>query len=62
MLTIHHLEVHFDVAGDDDAVFARLFADHIRRWARQQEAESCRSRQLEQERSVGDDDPGEQPW
>ena len=62
MLTIHHLEVHFEVDGDDDAAFARLFADHIHRWTRLQEAERCRLRQLEQERSVGDDGAEERTW
>jgi hypothetical protein len=60
MLTIHDLEVHFDVAGDDDAaVFGRMFADHIRRWSQAQEMARCRRREVEHERSLGDGDaPG----
>ena len=34
-VTIHHLEVRFQVSGDDDqAVFTRLFERHINAWAR----------------------------
>jgi hypothetical protein len=62
MLTIHNLEVHFDVEGDDDAVFARMFTDHIRRWARYQDEERSRMRQVERERSVGADLDGDRPW
>jgi hypothetical protein len=65
MLTIHDLEVRFDVAGDDDAaVFGRLFADHIRRWSQAQEMARGRRREMERERSLGDRDtaPGEVDW
>ena len=62
MLTIQNLEIHFDVEGDDDAVFTRMFAAHIRRWSRMQEAERCRQRQLERERSISDDGDGGEPW
>ena len=59
MLTIQNLEIHFDVEGDDDAVFTRMFAEHSRRWTRMQDAERCRLRQLERERSIDDADGGE---
>jgi hypothetical protein len=54
MLTIHDLEVRFDVAGDDAAVFGRMFADHIRRWSQARETEHGRRREMERERSLGD--------
>lgn len=54
MLTIHDLQVRFDVAGDDAAAFSRMFADHIRRWSQAQEIERCRRRDMERERSLGD--------
>ena len=57
MLTIHDLQVHFDVDGDEDAaVFGRMFADHIRRWSQARETERCRRRDMERERSLGDRD------
>jgi hypothetical protein len=64
MLTIHDLEVRFDVAGDDEAVFGRMFADHIRRWCQVRDAEQSRRREMESERSLGDRDagPGEVDW
>lgn len=65
MLTIHDLQVRFDVAGDDDtAVFSRMFADHISRWSRARDTESDRRREMERERSLGDRDaaPGEVDW
>ena len=35
MITIEHLEVQFDVAGDgDEAVFARYFNRYINQWSR----------------------------
>jgi hypothetical protein len=35
VLTIHNLEVRFDVAaGSDEEVFARLFERHIAAWQR----------------------------
>ena len=41
MLTIHDLQVRFDVAGDEDAaVFSRMFAQHMSRWSRAKELEA----------------------
>ncbi len=65
MLTIHDLEVHFDVADSDDAaVFSRMFADHIRRWSQAREMDRCRRREMERERSLGDREAaaGEAEW
>jgi len=65
MLTIHDLEVHFDVADSDDAaVFSRMFADHIRRWSQTREMDRCRRREMERERSLGDREAaaGEAEW
>ncbi len=61
MLTIHNLEVRFDVEADDDATFGRLFAEHVRRWSRRFEEERRRLGELERERALGDRDDGE-PW
>ena len=59
MLTIHDLQVHFDVAGDDDAaVFSRMFADHISRWGQAREMDRRRRREMERERSLGDREAG----
>jgi hypothetical protein len=64
MLTIHDLQVRFDVADDDAAVFSRMFADHVKRWSQAQEMEHCRRREMERERSLGDRDAasGEVDW
>ena len=61
MLTIHNLEVRFDVESDDDATFGRLFAEHVLRWSRGHEEERRRLGALERERALGDRDH-EEPW
>jgi hypothetical protein len=53
-LTIHHLEVRFQVDGDDHAVFTRLFEKHIRAWSRAHEQECARREQSERDRGYGD--------
>jgi hypothetical protein len=59
MLTIHDLQVRFDVAGDEDAaVFGRMFAEHMSRWTRAKELERGRRREMERQRSLGDQDAG----
>jgi hypothetical protein len=59
MLTIHDLQVRFDVAGDEDAaVFSRMFAEHMSRWSRAKELEGGRRREMERERSLGDREVG----
>ena len=65
MLTIHDLQVHFDVAGDEDAAtFSRMFAEHIRRWSQARELDQARRREMERERSLGDRETGtgEMDW
>jgi len=64
MLTIHDLQVHFDVAGDDDATFSRLFAEYIGRWSQARDMGQARRRQMERERSLGDQEAaaGEVGW
>jgi hypothetical protein len=53
-VTIHLLEVHFQVEGDDDAVFTRLFERHINAWSRAYARECDRQARTERERSIGD--------
>jgi hypothetical protein len=55
MVTIHNLEVRFDVEGEgDEAVFSRLFAKHARAWQRQLADAERRARESEKDRSLGD--------
>jgi len=55
MVTIHNLEVRFDVEdGDDDAAFARLFEKYVRQWNRKQEEVKERELRAARERSLGD--------
>ncbi|ATL87689.1 hypothetical protein CFP59_01201 [Streptomyces malaysiensis subsp. malaysiensis] len=53
-VTIHHLEVRFQVDGDDGAVFTRLFNKHIQAWAKLYEDQCARAKQTQSERSFGD--------
>jgi hypothetical protein len=60
MLTIHHLEVRFDVAsGSDEAVFARLFERHMDAWQRLADEAEQRRRLSEADRALDDRDAGE---
>ncbi len=53
MVTIHNLEVQFDVEGEgDEAVFARLFQLHMRRWMQAEQAQRERDRRMQAECSV----------
>ena len=55
MVTIGNLEVHFDVEGEgDQAVFARLFEQHMRTWNRLQCEAQQRRKHAEAERMLGD--------
>ena len=55
MVTIHNLEVRFDVEGEgDEATFAMLFEKHIRRWSRIDAELRERERRFASERSLGD--------
>lgn len=51
---IEFLEVHFDVVGDGEQEFARLFESYINRWSRTQNERDARDRAFERERVVGD--------
>ncbi|GAA0680398.1 hypothetical protein GCM10009548_58820 [Streptomyces malaysiensis subsp. malaysiensis] len=53
-VTIHHLEVRFQVDGDDGAVFTRLFNKHIQAWAKLYEDQYVRAEHTKAERSFGD--------
>lgn len=54
-VTIHNLDVRFDVEGEgDEAVFAKLFAKYATRWSREQEEAAARQRRSDCERSLGD--------
>ena len=48
------LEVHFDVVGDGEQEFVKLFERYINRWSRMQNERAERDRDLEHERTVGD--------
>lgn len=54
MVTIHNLEVQFEVAGDDRQRFAQLFKEFMRQWAAEAEARRQRETRSVQERSLGD--------
>ena len=55
MITIHNLEVRFDVEGDDDReAFAKLFNEFVQQWARQADEQRQRELQAERERSLVD--------
>lgn len=57
MLTIHSLEVRFDVAkGSDEEVFARLFERHIAVWQRRATESERRRRLSEADRRFTDQD------
>lgn len=61
MITIHNLEVRFDVEGDDDReTFARMFNECIRKWAAEAEQQQRRELELMHERSLGLDSMGGQ--
>jgi hypothetical protein len=53
-VTIHNLEVRFQVDGDDGAVFTRMFNKHIQAWSRLYENECARAKQSENDRKLGD--------
>ena len=54
-VTIHNLDVRFDVEGEgDEKVFARLFSKYARRWAQERDEETARQKHSDSERSLGD--------
>ena len=55
MVTIENLEVRFDVEGEgDEAVFARLFERHMRRWHEAEERQRRTDRRAEHDNRLGD--------
>lgn len=59
MITIHNLEVRFEVEGsDEEAAFGRLFQRYMSVWSRLERTKEARARAAEMERSLGDPDPG----
>lgn len=56
MITIEHLEVQFDVAGEgDEQVFARYFSRYINQWARIERQERQLQQRLREDQQLGDD-------
>ena len=53
-VTIHNLEVRFQVDGNDGAVFTRLFNKHIQAWSRLYEKECDRAKLSERDRKLVD--------
>ena len=53
MVTIDNMTVQFDVEGDDDAVFARMFRVHIERWARAERERQRTDEQRARDRAIG---------
>jgi hypothetical protein len=51
---IRLLEVHFDVVGDDEERFVKLFEKYVNGWSREQNARRDRATQLDADRVVGD--------
>ncbi len=52
-VTIHNLEVSFQVEGEgDEAVFARLFDKYVKRWKRLENETAARQCRLESDRSL----------
>ncbi len=59
MVTIEHLEVQFDVAGDgDEKVFAEYFARFIKQWERIHGQEQLQQQRLRRDQMLGDDQHG----
>jgi hypothetical protein len=55
MVTIHNLEIQFDVEGEsDEAVFARLFEQHWRRHQQGEQLQRERDRRMQAESRVAD--------
>ncbi len=55
MVTIHNLEVSFQVEGEgDEAVFGKMFDKYIKRWDRLHTEAQVREHRLECERGLVD--------
>lgn len=57
---IELLQVHFDVVGEGEEEFVRLFERYINRWSRGQTERLQRQRAYEAERCVGDRHRGDE--
>ena len=58
-VTIEHLEVQFDVAGEgDEKVFAEYFNRYIRHWERAHQQEQLQLQRLRRDQMLGDDQRG----
>lgn len=54
-VTIHNLDVQFDVQGEgDEAIFAKLFSKYARRWTQEQLEAEARKKRSDCERALGD--------
>jgi TorA maturation chaperone TorD len=53
-VTIHNLEVRFQVDGDDQTVFRQLFERHIQAWMQAYEQQCAQAKRSRQDRSIGD--------
>ena len=55
MVTIQHLEVRFDVEGDEDEqVFVSYFNKYIDNWSRQRETRQTIASAMDRNRDLGD--------
>lgn len=55
MVTIHHLEVRFDVEGEEDEqVFVGYFNKYIDAWSRQRETRKTIASAMRSNRDLGD--------
>jgi hypothetical protein len=56
---IEHVDVYFEVDGDDNDVFSRMFRQHIQAWARAQRQREREVERSRRERSVAS---GQRRW
>jgi hypothetical protein len=55
MVTIQHLEIRFDVEGEEDEqVFVDYFNKYIDRWSRQRDARGAITSAMDNNRALGD--------
>lgn len=55
MITINHLEVRFDVEGDDDEqLFIQYFNKYIDQWSRGQSSQKRVNDAIQRDRQLGD--------
>lgn len=58
MVTIQHLEIRFDVEGDEDEqVFASYFNKYIDGWSRRRESRQTIAQAMGRNRALGDRTP-----